>query len=72
MAHLDAINPNMENLVNNELKKLDLTKIKTIYIWKGSKCYNNCPSYILAKKITQNLGNKEIIYLQSNNNIIRI
>lgn len=72
MAHLDAINPNMENIVKNELKNLNFNKINTIYVWKGSKCFSNCPSFNLANKIVKKIGAKNIIYLQNNNDIIRI
>ena len=72
MAHLDAINPNMENIVNLKLSLIDFDKIKQIYIWKGNKCFSNCPSFNLAKKIADRIGSKEIIYLQSDSKIIRI
>lgn len=72
MAHIDAINPDMENLVNTQLQNIDYSKINQIFIWKGSNCFSNCPSFNLAKKIATSIGNKEIIYLQANNEIIRI
>ena len=72
MAHLDDINPNMENLVNSKLSIIDFSKVNKIYIWKGSKCFNNCPSFTLAKKIAKKIGSKETIFLQSTNDIIRI
>ena len=72
MAHLDAINPNMENIVDLKLQLIDFSKITKIYIWKGTKCFSNCPSFNLAKKIANKIGNKEIIYLQSDSKIIRI
>ena len=72
MAHLDDLKPNMENLVNEKLLLVDLSKIKKIYIWIGSKCFNNCPSLILAKKISKKIGIKKTVYLKSTDNIISI
>ena len=72
MAHLDAINPNMEFIVDQQLNNIDFSKITNIYIWKGSKCFSNCPSFNLAQKIIKKIGNKNVIYSQSNNDIIRI
>lgn len=72
MAHLDAINPNMEFIVNQQLNSIDLKKVKKIYVWKGSKCYSNCPSFTLAIKIIKKIGSKNIIYLQSNDDTIKI
>ena len=72
MAHIDAINPNMENIIEDKLKNLNLSKISKIYVWKGSKCFLNCPSFNLANKIINKIGCKNIVYLQSNNDIIRI
>uniref|UniRef100_A0A6C0F807 Uncharacterized protein n=1 Tax=viral metagenome TaxID=1070528 RepID=A0A6C0F807_9ZZZZ len=73
MAHIDAINPNMETIINLKLKSIDFDKIRTIFIWKGTKCVDNCPSFNLAKKVLAKIGgNKEIVYLKSDHEIIRI
>lgn len=71
LAHIDAMKPNMKNQVINEINKLNPKYINKIHIWKGSNCNSNCPSFAIAKQITNKLKGNVIIH-QANNNIIKI
>lgn len=73
MAHIDAINPNMVNIITQELQKFSVADIKEIHIWKGNSCYDNCPSFMIAKNISKLFNsNIKINYHKSDNNIIKI
>ena len=71
LAHIDAMKPGMKNEVINEINKLNPTFIDKINIWKGSKCNYECPSFAIAKEITNNLKGNIIIH-QANNDLIKI
>ena len=64
LAHIDVMNPNMENITSEALSKVDISEVKLVNVWKGSKCKNECPSYILALKFLKQF-NKEIIHHKS-------
>lgn len=73
MAHVDAISPNMENSIKKELDKLDLSNVLEVNIWKGSRCFNNCPSFEIVNNIINlYFKQKKINYYQNtkNNSII--
>ena len=73
MAHIDAINPNMEKKILKYLSKIDTNKVKTVNVWKGTKCEKYCPSFEIAKKILDKFSkNTNIIYNKAKNEVIKI
>lgn len=62
LAHIDVMNPNMENEANQVLSKVDKTKIESIKVWKGNRCEKECPSYRLALKLLKTFDNETIEY----------
>ena len=73
MAHIDAINPNMEKIVLNQLKNLNIKDVREVHIWKGNKCANYCPSFKIAEKILKIFPtNTKIIYNKTTNDVIKI
>ena len=73
MAHIDAINPNMEKIVLKNMKNLDLNNVSEVKVWKGTKCENYCPSFNIAENILKKFPKRtKILYFKANNDIIKI
>ena len=69
LAHIYALDPLMKQKVKKKINELNPKNIDHIYIWEGSRCNGNCPSFKLAKDIVSNLT-KNIVIKQANENII--
>ena len=66
LAHVDAFVPNMKEKMLVELKNLNVKNIKKVHIWKGSNCFEDCPSYEIVKEILKEIGINNIKYHKVN------
>lgn len=73
MAHVDAMNPNMITIILEQLKKIKVEDVENVHVWRGSRCYDNCPSYSIIYKILKKFSKKcNIIEHENDEDIIKI